>query len=223
MKPVAIKINDKPLEFVSGGKRVDALEPGKFEWLGVGFGPDGNVGQAFETRAAFIKWSKGGKSEAKVSQIFQTIDDVRRYEKSDNARAIERQKRIATRVQGELEELSKTAKLAIGSEELLLRASTKSPILEGRIFDSALLFRDSGLHGPLLPLITGLPMPDFSWFGFDNMLTSGIVHGMIILCTNSWYSGSGIAFQTFPFWDTATFDFSGSGWNDAISSGFSLL
>jgi hypothetical protein len=206
----------------------DDVQRGKFEWVGVGYAPESDVAYVFDTRDRFVKWSKGTKFEAKVAYLFNGLDEAKKAEHSDNTVAMARQKALITRVSSELEELSKRTGLALGSEQLLLRASHRPEGVEGPIFGSAVLYNSPAAFGAggWLPMVSSWWMPDFRWFGFDNITSSGWVFGDVVLCTGYWYSGMGISFRSGAFppfsYDSITFSLKGSGWDNTISSGVSL-
>jgi hypothetical protein len=218
------------MNFVSPeGDRIQLkeIESGKFEWIAVGYSPVPNEAYAFETREHFVSWSKGKKFEAKVAHIFHTIDRAQQVEKADNTIAIERQRELTKRVSDELKKLSERTGLAMGSEELLLRASHQSYGVEGPVFDSALLCNLPKLNATqgILPIVSGWTYPDFRWLGFDKRASSGVVFGDVILCTGYWYQGMGVSMRSNAFppfdYETLTFDLGGA-WNNAISSALSL-
>lgn len=208
------------MQFLSEGKNVKTEELGQYAWLAFGYAPEKDVAYAFESREAFMKWSMGTEFEAKVSRIFQIMDDALQYEKADNTYAMERQRKLTERITCELRELSERTGLKIGSKELLLKASAKSHVLEGRIFDSAILF-EHWQTGRWLPIVSSWAYPDFRWFNFNDITSSACVFGNLVLCEDIWFRGQGISLSS-DILTPQCWDFSGF-WDDRVSSGFSLF
>jgi hypothetical protein len=215
------------MKWLFNGQPISKEEAQQYAWMAVGYAPEKDVIYVFESDEAFLTWSKGTRFADNVSRMLGFASEARQLEGTDVRNAMERQRKVTSRIRRELRELSKRTGLEVGSNELLLKAMGKDRILEGPIFKSAVLFEHVDLGGRGFPLASGLLYPDFSWINFDNITTSLWVFGEVDLWQSPWFQGPAISFRSEALpptnWDSIVVGNVGPFWNDTFSSGFTYV
>jgi hypothetical protein len=180
------------------GKKLTKEEAIKYPILAAAEGlPDENVIHAFESQDEFVKWIQSTKYANDAQKALQTIEHAKTF-KDDHAHAKQRQQKLVKRVQEDLEELSTRIGQPLFSPALLRRASIDSPVLEGKILNTCVLWELSGGRGAACPTF-GIPYPDLGWFGWSNRAVSVSVNGFIVLCDDPWFGGQSVWLFGF-FW-----------------------
>jgi hypothetical protein len=193
------------------GKKLKKEEAVKYPILAAGDGlPQEDVIHAFGSQDEFAKWIQNTEHSSNVQKALQTIEHVKTF-KEDHADARHRQRKLVKRVQEDLDELSTRMGLPLSSPALLTRASIDSPILEGRILNTCILWELSGGRGAALPTF-GIPYPDLGWFGWSDRAVSVSVNGFMVLCDGIWYGGQSVwLFGLFwPLFELGAFSFRAS-------------
>jgi hypothetical protein len=190
--------------FTHNGTAIEAVEAAEYPVMAAGMIAN-NVVQVFKTQKAFDAWALSSCYSEQVKQVGKNIQAARQYEKADVAAIKRRQMKIIERISEDMTELAKRTKLDPASEELFLRATSKSDLLEGPVFDPLTAFDavgtggSIGAPGPFLHLPGG-GWPDFRWFGWDNRISSVRISGVAVFFQNSWWSGRALWLGGFPVW-----------------------
>jgi len=197
--------------YLLNGKKIMKEEAVKYAIMAAGDGlPQEDVIHVFNSQEEFFKWIQGTKHSNDVQKALQKIEHAKTF-KDNDADAKSRQQKVVKRVQEDLEELSTKMGLPISSPALLKRASVDSPVLEGPILNTCVLWELSGGRGAALPTF-GLPYPDLGWFSWSNRAVSVSVNGFIVLCDGAWYGGPSVwLFGLFwPLFELGAFSFRAS-------------
>ena len=134
---------------------------------------------------------------------------------ADLAFVKKRQLATAERIEEDLRQLAKETGLKYGSKELFLRATRDSRILEGQVFDPALLYTGANFVGNSLG--AAMPLPDLTWWpGMNNSITSVQMLGACILYRGTYFRGSSLWLLGVPYFQVASL--AGTSFNNAASS-----
>lgn len=143
----------------------------------------------FGNERDFYGWTARLRLADKFAAMRQKIKEAQQFERRDHAHIIRRQMAQSERIAVELQELANRTGLALNSKELFLKATDKSNILEGAIFDPVILWTGvnySGnflaLNGPIVDL-RGVP-------GFNDNVESVLLSGICTLCADPWFRGA---------------------------------
>jgi hypothetical protein len=145
---------------------------------------------AFRTEDSFKSWIMGTGHKRQFIEIESTIEAVRKLEKQDHSRAQKVQKARGDWIQNQLDELARDTNLKPGSPDLIRRASTEAPLLEGPLLHTGICSENSDGTGNAVFLISALPVPDFRWFGMNDKASALTFWGGGVLTENIWYAGS---------------------------------
>lgn len=159
--------------------------------------PSRHVVYAYGNMRAFL----AAASDMKLGHVFDKLNkgvaEARNEETSDHAVLRKLQVARSRRVKKEYELLAARTGLAVDSEALFLRATTKAPVLEGPVFDPACLYTGAGFTGSYM--CAASPMPDLRWFpGFNNTITSVRAAGVCVLYSGAWFRGSALVLVGVP-------------------------
>lgn len=138
------------------------------------------------------EWAQKTKIGSEVSSCLKLLPNAQAQEANDHKRAKKKLKQKANRIVKDLKELSEITGLSTGSMELLKRATVEAPLIEGSIFDPALLYTDIGFEGTVTPLWSGLWLPDFRWFDMNDRVSSVHALGFIALFEHIWWQGASV-------------------------------
>jgi hypothetical protein len=199
------------MKVVYGRKRIElaALEadpefqalPEPVVALGSGL-PEKGLAFAFRDWKELVKFAQRTEAGEKIASMDERRRKLRRRSREDTTALAERLKRRTARIEGELRELAARTGLAIDSKELFLRATTKADPLEGPIFDPAMLFTGLGFTGPALP-VAYPGFPNLGWLGFNNLVSSVRVVGLLALFNLTWFGGASRVIVGLPFGNVA--------------------
>jgi hypothetical protein len=149
---------------------------------------------AFSNERDFYRWTQGLRLADKFATIQQSIKEVRQLEHLDHTHIMRRKAAQSERIAVELQELANHTGLALNSMELFLQATDKNNVLEGAIFDPAILWTGTNFTGNFLALAAH--HPNLGWASvFNNSVSSIILGGMCILFENPWFRGASFWFS----------------------------
>ena len=163
--------------------------------LGPALGPDDvKTVHVFERQTLLEKWIEAnGRAELRdaLAGIRAGVRRARTAERGDQADLRRRQTTLAARIADDLRDLAGATGLPANSRRLFLRATSKSSVLEGAVFDPAWVFTGANFTGSSLGAT--VPLPDLSWFpGMNNSITSLHALGICILHSNTWFRGASL-------------------------------
>lgn len=185
------------------GKLLSSEAAKDFEVIAAGL-VGNNVAHAFRSKKEFFSWVEGTRYADVVHSIEEKISQARKHQKIDHSHIEARQKKVVARVEEDMKELAERTKLEPTSEELFLRATSKSDILEGPIFDPITAFDAVGTSGVGVPgpwiHLPGGGWPDFRWFGWNDRISSLRVSGFVTLHQHIWWGGRALFLAGFPVW-----------------------
>ena len=118
--------------------------------------PSRNVVYAYKNMRAFLAATGEMKLDLVFDKLKKGVAEARKAEKGDHAVLRKLQVALSRRVKKEYEQVAVRTGLAIDSEELFLRATTKAPVLEGPVFDPACLYTGAGFTGSYMCAATPL-------------------------------------------------------------------
>jgi hypothetical protein len=170
----------------------------------------------FENSTELKNWAADTKMEGQVNTILEKMAEAKKLKGEDHEWAKKKLTEKANRIAEDLKELSKRSGLPIGSEKLFRLATMDAPLIEGAVFDPALLFMDINFTGHFFAMWNGLIVPDFTWFGVNDRISAVHVWGLLVLCEHSWLGGRNLWLGGAD-WRVA--DLSKYGFNDRASSG----
>lgn len=182
--------------FVHGSKRIPNEEAVRFPSLVAG--TDERRVYAFESDKAVLNWAEDSEHAEVFERMYKRISAAQAYERGDNSVAEARQKANVKRISKEFGLLADRLDLDVGSEELFLKATVDAPILEGSIFDPAVLYDTETYSGSYVAL-PNAPFPNLGWFGFNDKASSLLVHGQVVLSENTWFKGRKVFFFGIPY------------------------
>jgi hypothetical protein len=166
--------------------------------LGAGL-PEKNVAFVFGDWKEFLRFAARTQAAEQIAGMDERRRKLRKRSGEDTTAIAARLKRRAERIESELRELAEQTRLAWGSKELFIRATTKADPLEGPIFDPSMLFAGLGFTGNALG-VTYPGLPDLSWFpGMNNAVSSVQIVGIVALFNNTWFRGASRLLFGFPF------------------------
>jgi hypothetical protein len=172
---------------------------------------------AFTTEPELKDWVEKQPIGKQLEGLFEKLGKARTEASGDLSLIKKRQIAKAKRVEEDLRSLAEETGLKYGSEELFLRATRDSRILEGPVFDPASLYTGSNFTGNSLG--AAVPLPNLSWFaGMNNSITSVQVLGVCILYTQTLFGGPALWLVGAPYYQIA--NLAGTGFNNAASSAY---
>jgi hypothetical protein len=172
---------------------------------------------AFTSERGFRDWLGKQPIGKQLEGLFKQLAKARKEATGDLALLKKRQLAKTERVEQDLRQLAEETGLEYGSKELFLRATRDSKILEGPIFDPAMLYTGANFTGNSIGAAASLP--DLSWWpGMNNSITSVQVLGVCILYTQTGFGGSSRALFGAPYMAVA--NLGGMGFNNVASSVF---
>lgn len=198
------------LRFIAKDHELDRAEAVEYPVLVAGaIVPEKNSVAVFESDKEFAAWARETKYAAKVAETSRLISEFPRVDVSDHqeARRFQAMTHETTR---NLERLADKIGVPTWSDEVFAKA------IEEGILRSSLIFRHINLGGDFRPMVTGFPVPFFSWIGFNDTASSALVSGALLLCANSLFRGTRLWLFGAPAlrWNLTDF-----GFNDRASSG----
>jgi hypothetical protein len=115
---------------------------------------------------------------------------ARELEHADHAQAAFWQALVVKHVQEQMASLAERTGLDLASPELLKLAHDGASVLEPPVLHSIVLWDGIACSGAVLPILSGVPFPTFSWLGFNDRASSANgVLGAATLWERSWYGG----------------------------------
>jgi hypothetical protein len=207
------------LRYIHEGNEATRRDIAKAPVVATGTGlPEEDTVFGFRSNETFLEWAKQTDHADRVENAIETIKAAQKREDSDLERAQKVQRRRVERTREDLEDLAAETGLKLGSIELYMRAK-EGDLLEGPVLGSYVLHENSNFSGRFLPVFTGIAMPDFGWFGFDNRASSVSISGLGLATDRTWYRGRAFWMFGFPF---ARFPFAPAGFNDMASAGYAI-
>ena len=190
--------------FTHDGKAIDAVEATEYPVMAAGMIAS-NVVQVFKSQQAFNAWAQSSIYAKKIKLAGENIHAAKQYEKMDVAAIKLRQMKIIERISEDMTELAKRTKLDPTSEELFLKATSHSDLLEGSIFDPLTAFDSIGMGdgidapGDWLHLPGG-GWPDLRWFNWNDRISSVRISGIAVFYEHIWWGGRSLWLGGFPVW-----------------------
>jgi hypothetical protein len=188
--------------------------------------PEEGTAYGFSQEELFWRWAAGTRHAASFARAIGTIKLGQQMEGTDiAARAVKRAEATAKRLQGELEELSRTTGLAMGTLEFLMQTHISRSALESPLLGSAILFdkvqgslANPVFSGSFFPLPHAIPAPTF--FGFNDKASGALVIGLCTLHDKTFFRGA----AAFMFGSSAGVEFilSDLGFDNRAASGISI-
>ena len=203
-------VREFPIVGLTPGRQEEARE---YPVLAIGSNlPNGDNMYAFESEGVFNQWIAGTEHAGRVRRLQRGVAAEKRKD-SGHAAEIARTREINDRFADELNQLSHSTGLPMGSEELFQKALTER---EARGEDPALIFQHINYDGKWLLLQGGMRnYPELEW---NDIASSIMLAGSGILMEHINYSGRWL----YLLGDHVIPDFRTSGWNDIISSSYML-
>jgi hypothetical protein len=190
--------------YMLGGKFVKLEDIGitkaelsdRFPVMALGDGlPLQDVVYLFDSEEAFFTWSKRTAYAEHIARIQAFVEEAQKHEQDDPTVYIERVQTVTERIRADLQKLSARTGLPLGSIELLKHATIESPILEGPIFHSALLYDQPNERGDTLGVVM---TPNFGWVDWDDRASSILALGVGFLARLHWFRGHKVWFAGIP-------------------------
>jgi hypothetical protein len=181
--------------------------------------PDSDLALAFESLDSFNRWASGAKTANSFAAIHHVISESQRYQEEDHSEVQEVQRRHVEHANEALRERANRLSMDPGSHDFISRMTVDRPPLAPPICDSAWLWADPGFSGPWLYIPPLLPLPDFTWFGWNDQPSSGVVtppvpgfaFDVLLVCQHTWWRGRRLflfSFRGTPrFFNLSTFAF----------------
>lgn len=191
--------------FIVEGKAVSDFEADRYPILAAGLIAD-NVVHAFNTQKEFEKWTESTRYLERIRSVETKILEAKQYEETETSAIKQRQIKVVNRIIEDMNELAERLELDPASEELFLKATSKSDVLEGPIFDPAIVFDSIGTFGSIgvsgsswLPFTTGV-WPDLRWFDWNDRISSVTVSGLVVFFEHTWFAGRCLWLGAIPLW-----------------------
>lgn len=160
--------------------------------------PDQKVIYAFKNETDLYAWARDLPVADNFERMREGLKKARALKDEDNTAIFERQALLAKRIEEDLGELSKRTGLPANSKQLFLRATEKAGILEGRIFDPAMLFSGTNFSGNAVGLT--VPSPNLANFpGMNNTVSSVQVIGICRLFAGTFFNGASTLLLGAPY------------------------
>ena len=168
-----------------------------------------NAVAVFESDDEFLHWAKQTKHADTIQEVHRLASEsagITAYDRHDQQRVSQ----LTHNTIKNIEQLSVRNGIPTWSEELFAKA------IEEKILHSSLIYRHTNLGGDFRPIVTGTPVPFFSWIGFNDTASSALVSGSLLLCARTLFRGKRLWLFGAPAtkWNLTDFDF-----NDRASSG----
>jgi len=179
--------------------------------------PDQKVIYAFKNETDLYAWARDLPVADSFERMREGLRKARGFKDEDNTAILERQATLAKRIKEDLAELSKRTGLPANSKQLFLRATEKAGILEGRIFDPAMLFTGTGFSGNAVGLTVSAP--NLAIFpGMNNTVSSVQAIGVCRLFAGTFFQGASRLLLGLPYIQNS--NLTTIGFNNVTSSVF---
>src|SRR5262245_42452352 len=153
------------LNFLAKGHEVDRSEALEYPILVAGdIIAEKNAVAVFESDDEFLQWAKQTKHADKIAEMHRAAS-----ESTYDQRGEQRLRQLAHETIKNIEQLSVRTGIPTWSEELFVKA------IEEKVLRSSLIYRNNNLGGDFRPIVSGIPVPFFSWIGFNDVASSALV------------------------------------------------